>query len=362
MQQSSQKKGESHVADETSEQAWRSAQVAHRPLHLPLQYVGIRHLAVGQGLLRVPPDPFVGIEFRGVGGQGNDVQATAIPLPQLLHLYSAMDPGVVPEEEDVSAQVAQQMPDERGHVGAPEVGLLEAEVKSYPFLLGTDRHRRDRRDLLPAEGVPAHRGYSPGRPRLAHRGDQEEAGFVGEGKMGTQPRGVFFTRGHSSATHFRMASSSRSAARRAGLWWVHPSLAINRPMWSGWYLPRHSRAITSAIRFVVQISVRYPWATAPLRSRDPRRFTFRSESLGGRPGENRTAKDSSPRFSYSSRQRITELAWHPTRRATSWRENPSSSRDRDLRRRSAIRSGEPLGRIMDILLGYPLLHYLRRSQ
>src|SRR4030067_2513419 len=125
MQQSSQKKRESRVADETSEQAWRSAQVAHRPLHLPLQYVGIRHLAVGQGLLRMPPDPFVGIEFRGVGGQGNDVQAAG-SLPQRLYLHPAMDPGVVPEEEDLSAQVAQQMPEERGHVGAPEVGFLDA--------------------------------------------------------------------------------------------------------------------------------------------------------------------------------------------------------------------------------------------
>src|SRR3990172_3950087 len=75
-------------------------------------------------------------------------------IPRCLNLFSAIIPNTLVANEPSeqawgSAQVAQQVPYERGHVGAPG-------------------------------GVPAHRDHPPGRPRLAHRGDQEEARFVGE--------------------------------------------------------------------------------------------------------------------------------------------------------------------------------------
>src|SRR3990172_8204203 len=89
MQLSSQKKGKSRVADESSSQTLGSSQMAHAPSALLSQAVGILHPAVGQRTLRVPPDPLVGIEFRSVGGQGNDVQAAAISPPHPLDLFSA---------------------------------------------------------------------------------------------------------------------------------------------------------------------------------------------------------------------------------------------------------------------------------
>lgn len=54
--------------------------------------------------------------------------------PQLLHLFSAMDPGVVPEDDDVSAQVAQHMLKERGHFSASEDGFPEGGSKVPPVL------------------------------------------------------------------------------------------------------------------------------------------------------------------------------------------------------------------------------------
>jgi hypothetical protein len=133
-----------------------------------------------------------------------------------------------------SSQMAWQVAEERGHVGAPEVGLLEAEGKSYPFLLGSDGNRRDRRNLLLAEGVLTHRGTPPGVPTsFALWGSGGTLIRRRSRGGGAQPRNDFITRGQSSETHLRMASSFRAAARRAGFLWVHPSLAINRPMWSG---------------------------------------------------------------------------------------------------------------------------------
>ena len=63
------------MADESTYQTWGSSQMAHDPSDLLSQDVDILHPAVGQRTLRVPQDPLVGIEFRSVGGQGNDVQA-----------------------------------------------------------------------------------------------------------------------------------------------------------------------------------------------------------------------------------------------------------------------------------------------
>jgi hypothetical protein len=48
--------------------------------------------------------------------------------------------------------------------------------------------------------------------------------------VGTQPRSVFFTRGHSFRFHRSIRSSSRSRALRSGFWWLHPRFRMRRPM------------------------------------------------------------------------------------------------------------------------------------
>jgi hypothetical protein len=68
-------------------------------------------------------------------------------------------------------------------------------------------------------------------------------------------------------------------------------------------------------------------------------------SLLGRPGENRTRRESAPRRRHSFRQRITELAAQSRRRATSFKENSSSNSFSARLRRSESSSAEPFGRI-----------------
>src|SRR5436190_13478240 len=68
-------------------------------------------------------------------------------------------------------------------------------------------------------------------------------------------------------------------------------------------------------------------------------------SLLGRPGENRTRRESAPRRRHSFRQRITELAAQWRRRAISFKENSSSNSFSARLRRSESNSAEPFGRI-----------------
>jgi hypothetical protein len=73
------------------------------------------------------------------------------------------------------------------------------------------------------------RRLAAGAPGLAHGRDQQEARFVEEKQMGSQPCGVFFTRGQSVRFQRSMASSSRSRARRSGFWWLHPRSCRSLP-------------------------------------------------------------------------------------------------------------------------------------
>src|SRR5438067_3373625 len=74
------------------------------------------------------------------------------------------------------------------------------------------------------------------------------------------------------------------------------------------------------------------------------RFSCRRVSLLGRPGENRTLRASAPCRSHAFRHRITELAAHLMRRATSFRDNSARRSFSARLRRSDSKSAEPLGR------------------
>jgi len=159
-----------------------------------------------------------------------------------------------------------------------------------------------------------------------------------------------------------MRSSSRSSARRSGFWQLKPMVCRIRPTWSRSYLTSNVRSMISAIRDVVQSSVLYPCAIAPLSRSRASFFFCRALRRGGRPGETRTSYTRFFSLRRRSRQRMTELGAHWTRRATSLRDNPSSSRSNARRRRSAIRSAEALGRILASIDEANVLHSLCRCQ
>ena len=95
--------------------------------------------------------------------------------------------------------------------------------------------------------------------------------------------------------------------------------------------------------------MRYPLAMAPFnRILISRRFCPML-SRGGRPGEKRTLSARLPPRARALRQRMTELAAHPTNRATSLSERPWSMRRSALRRRDSISSADPLGLGIGIL-------------
>src|SRR6266480_3598236 len=100
---------------------------------------------------------------------------------------------------------------------------------------------------------------------------------------------------------------------------------------------------------------------APFRKILSSRRSWLLVSLLGRPGENRTRRESAPRRRHSFRQRITELAAQWRRRAISFKENSSSNSFSARLRRSESNSAEPFGRIWTSCLSRSIiaLFYVR---
>ncbi len=195
--------------------------------------MGVQHLdvvgtAVGEARLGQAPHAFAGVELGRVGRERDEVQASE-PMAQVTNGRSAMDRGVVPDDDHVTAEVTQQVAEEVAHPESIDVRAVEAIVQAHAVAQGADREPRDDRDAVATVAVPQHRGAPPRCPGLEQRGDQLEAALVGEDDVGPQPRGVFFTSGHASRFHRPMASSSRSRARRSGFWQLQPSECMRRP-------------------------------------------------------------------------------------------------------------------------------------
>ena len=192
------------------------------------QYVGVRGAAVGEQPLGELPDAFVGVEFWRVAGKANQMEARNA-LSEGPHEATGVRRPAVPQEVDVPAQMPEQVLQEAADLLLSDVLEVELEVEVEPPPLRTDGDRRDGRDAIATIEVPDDRGLTDRRPGLGDCRSQEEARFIGEDDVGTQPRGVFFTSGQVSRFQRSIASSSRSSARRSGFWQLQPSERIRRP-------------------------------------------------------------------------------------------------------------------------------------
>ncbi len=171
--------------------------------------------AVGETPFGVGPDGFVGVELRGVGRKQFEMQsrkpATDFPNP-----FSLVNAGVVPDHDDVPAEVVQQVSEEFAHLAVPDVLRVALEVQADAPTPGRNGEARDHGDAIMPVAMMNEGRLPTGSPGLSHRGDQEEARLVDEDDVGTQPRSVFFTRSQSLRFQRSIFSSSRSRARRSG--------------------------------------------------------------------------------------------------------------------------------------------------
>jgi hypothetical protein len=233
MQHSGQKGGKVGVLDAPPKERRRGGQTTdflREDVHKFGRRIGP---AVRQVGLEVIPHAFVGVQLRGVGREGFQVQPRRV-AEELLHRFAVMDPAIVQEYDEVAGDLAQQGAEEGHDLVAPDVVLIQMAVQRAMGALRADGDARDGRDAVVRVPVAHDRRLPDRPPRLADRGDQEEARLVDKDEVGPQPRGVFFTRGQADCFQVAMAASLRSTARRSGVWWLQPSWCRSLPTWFRW--------------------------------------------------------------------------------------------------------------------------------
>lgn len=153
---------------------------------------------------------------------------------KILDRTPLVDPTVIEEHYDWATEVAKQVTEEYADLHVPDVVLEEEVVETEPPLDRADRDPGDDGHPVPSIWVVDPRRLPTRSPGASDVGNQKESGFVAEDEVGAQPRGVFFTLGHTSRFQRSISPSSpRSVARRSGFCGLQSRLCMRRPTWSG---------------------------------------------------------------------------------------------------------------------------------
>jgi hypothetical protein len=217
MQLSGQNGGQVGLMDAPAKLGLGALQIAQGCVQRCRQFVQVVGAAIGQGIVHLVPDRFIGVEFRSIHGEALQMNARELAT-ELADGFAFVRLAVVPDDDDPAAQVTEQMTEELAHLGLLDVLAVKLAIQSEPSAGRTDRHRGDGRNSVMLVAVSNDRGLPARSPRTADRRDQEIPGFVNKGDMGTQPRCVFFMRGQSLCFHASIAASSRCVARFSGFW------------------------------------------------------------------------------------------------------------------------------------------------
>ncbi len=201
--------------DASPEAALGSFDVSQCAAKVAMQHGDVVGATIGEASFRVGPDGFIGIELRSVGRKQFEMEPR-IPSADFSDPFSFMNARVVPDYDDVPAEMAQQVAEKIAHLVVPDVLHVALEVQANALAADRDGDSRDHRDAIVPVAMTEERRLPARRPGLPNRGNQEEARLVDENDVGTQPRSVFFTCGQFLRFHRSIFSSSRSKARRSG--------------------------------------------------------------------------------------------------------------------------------------------------
>lgn len=215
MQWSRQKRRQVGSGDAAAERELGTAQAPERDAEMSRERGQVIRAAIGQSGFGPMPHALIRVQLGGVCGEELHVQPRE-RVTEVADRLASVDPAVVPEDDHRPAQMAQQVAQEGADLRVVDVGGVELVVETQAPAQWADGHGGDHGELVVSLPTAQQRGLPPRRPGLAHTGDQEEARFVEEDEVGTQPRSVFFTRGQARRFQWAIRASLRSSARASG--------------------------------------------------------------------------------------------------------------------------------------------------
>jgi hypothetical protein len=220
-------KRESTCVEEGTHEAWPHADALDRLPQGGLQLPEVVRSEVGElDALEIAPDPFVGVEFGGVGWEVLEDQSMMVLADEPFDRHRLVRVDVVPDQDDAAPDVAEQMTKEDEDLRGGDGPGADQDVE-----LPLPADAGDGGELRPAEAVPQDRSPSHRGPGANPGGDEAEAALVSEDERGFQPAGFFLIRGQSCRIQRRTVSSLRSNARPVGLWHDQPHCRSSFGTW-----------------------------------------------------------------------------------------------------------------------------------
>jgi hypothetical protein len=182
-------------------------------------------IAVGQLSFGLCPDELIGIELRRVTRKAVHFQP-GMSLEKDLNVPTPMNLPAIPEQNERSPKMVEQLAEERDDLSTGDVAHVEIEVQTQTAATRGHGERRDDGDFVPSVAMPEMRRAADGRPGLANIGDEQEAALIEKREMCAPPRGVFLSAAirpasteqwllHSAGAHDAPASASSSPYRAA---------------------------------------------------------------------------------------------------------------------------------------------------
>jgi hypothetical protein len=146
----------------------------------PHQLVHVERTTVGEVAFCQRPNVLVGIEVGRVGWKVLDVQAR-VAAEELGERRSGVRGGIVQQNDDRAAKVAQQFLEEEDDFFLPDVVEEKQVVEAQAMSLGAEGDSRDDGDFIPASLAMVEKGSGTlGSPSSHHQRSQEEARFIGK--------------------------------------------------------------------------------------------------------------------------------------------------------------------------------------
>jgi hypothetical protein len=121
-----------------------------------------------------------------------DVQ-TRMALEERPHLPAPVDGAAIPEQLHGTAQVAEQVVQERADVEAGEIAGATPEIERQAPPSGRDHQPAADREAVATVAVAHTRGLAAGCPGPTNVRNEEEAAFIDEDEMGATSCGVFLS-------------------------------------------------------------------------------------------------------------------------------------------------------------------------
>jgi hypothetical protein len=172
--------GQVGFEDAATEFVGRSSNAVDRADDVFGKLFHVERAAVGQFAFGQRPNAFVGVEFGGVSRKVLDAQAR-VTVEEMGEGRAVVGGGIVQQDDDGTAQVAQQFADKQTDFFLADVVEEKQVVQTQTLSPGTDRDAGDDGDLVAAPLAMTHQGCRAlGRPGADHQGSQQEARFIGK--------------------------------------------------------------------------------------------------------------------------------------------------------------------------------------